>query len=333
MTGAGPAIVVASQFPSRIPCELAIIGEAPSREEIAQGRPFVGPAGRVLGSVLRSAGIDRATCYVGNVYNTQLQDNSVSEEITKRGKDDWNVFHARNVARLVEEIVFVNPTVVVPLGATALQAMGGVGGISQRRGQPMMGVGAFHALKLLPTFHPSHILKQWSMFPVMIGDLIRAQQEAKDGPTIIYPKRQLLIDPTLDECLAFLERCKSADLLSCDIETGWGQVRGVSFAPSQEEAIYVPLIDLRQPSRSYWQDGQTEVKVWRAVKGTLESPVPKLGQNFANYDVVWLLARMGIRVANLREDTRLLHKALYPELPASLSFMSTAYSRQGSWKH
>jgi hypothetical protein len=126
--------------------------------------------------------------------------------------------------------------------------------------------------------------------------------------------------------------CKKAPLLSVDIETGWGQIRGISFAPSEEEAMYVPFIALDKVNRSYWATPEQEASVWRAVKDCLESDTPKLGQNFANYDVVWLFSKMGIRVRNLREDTRLLHKALYPELPASLAFMGSAYSRQGHWK-
>ena len=77
----------------------------------------------------------------------------------------------------------------------------------------------------------------------------------------------------------------------------------------------------------------TERRAWDAVRAILHNPVPKLGQNFGSFDAPWLLSRMGIRVRNYCHDLRLLHKTLYPELPASLQFMGNSYSRQGSWKH
>jgi hypothetical protein len=68
------------------------------------------------------------------------------------------------------------------------------------------------------------------------------------------------------------------------------------------------------------------------VKRWLESSVPKLGQNFGAYDAYWFLDSWGIRPMNLREDTRILHHSLYPELPKDLAFMGNSYADQGAWK-
>jgi hypothetical protein len=95
----------------------------------------------------------------------------------------------------------------------------------------------------------------------------------------------------------------------------------------------VPFTDLSRTTKSYWPTVADEVNVWRAVKAVLEHPVPKLGQNFDGYDVQWLLHKMGIRVRGLSHDLRLLHHALYAELPKSLAFMASAYSSLPGWKH
>lgn len=323
---------VPSQLPSGGTCKLAFVGEAPGEHEIEQGRPFVGPSGRVLDALMRSASISRAECFVGNVFSSRLDENSMAKERAKRGSG-WGQFWDENVARLADELADCSPTVVVPMGGTALLALLGTPSIAKYRGGLCYGAGPWAATKLLPTFHPAAILRQWNYYPIVIGDFIKAAAEAEKGRIIQWPVRSLNVAPSIVEVEETLRRyAASAELLSCDIETGWGQVRGVSFSPSQEEALYVPLISLAAISRSYWPTLGEERRAWLAVKGALESPIPKLGQNFVNYDVVWLLAKMGIRPRNVRCDLRLLHKALYPELPASLLFMASAYSEQGSWK-
>jgi len=323
---------VPCQMPSRLPCRVALVGEAPGETEVAKLRPFCGPSGRTLDGLLRTAEIDRAQCLVTNVYDTKLEDNDVSKHAKKLGQG-WAGFRERALLRLEGELADAKPNVVVALGATAFGALTGIQGIVAHRGTVTMGTGPFAAYKIVPTYHPAAILRQWGHYIVAVGDLVRAAGESNSAQ-LSYPKRALYITPTIEEVESFLAGpCQSTGLLSVDIETGWGQIRGVNFAPNQYEAMYVPFIWLSNINRSYWKDHATEKRAWLAVKGCLESEAPKLGQNFANYDVVWLLDRVGIRVRNLSHDLRLLHKALYPELPADLQFMGSAYSRQGAWKH
>lgn len=330
--------LVRAQFPLGGTCRIGLVGEAPSDREVERGEPFVGPSGQVLDAMLRTAGITRELCYVGNVFECQLEDNSLYKERIKRGGEAWKAIWTENVNRLASELALCQPTVVVPLGGTALLALAGTTSIAQLRGNVRYGEGEFSRYKLLPTFHPEMVLKQWTMYSVCIGDLLKAERQAEMGPSIIWPQRVLNIAPSLREVEESLEKwthgwTPSCGPLSCDIETGWGQIRGVSFSPNQTEALYVPFIWLDKLNRSYWQTAVEEKRALLAVKAALESPVPKLGQNFANYDVHWLLTKLGIRPQNYTHDLRLLHKALYPELPASLAFMGSSYSEQGTWKN
>lgn len=283
--------------------------------------------------MLRAANIDREACLVTNVYDTKLEGNDAGKHARLLGKELWEAFHAGNIQRLSLEIHAAQPNVLIALGNSALGALAGVSGLQSFRGNARMGAGPFAAYKVFPTYHPAAILRQWSHYTVAIGDLSRAAGEA-ETPTLTYPRRALYISPTIEEVETFLSGpCRDTDLLSVDIETGWGQIRGVNFAPNQYEAIYVPFIWLSNLNRSYWASPSDEKRAWLAVRECLQSETPKLGQNFANYDVVWLLERAGIRVRALSHDLRLLHKALYPELPANLQFMGSAYSRQGAWKY
>jgi len=297
-------------------------------------------SGLILDGALKSANIDRAACLQTFVYDTKLEENLVARERSKRGSS-WDAFHEGNLDRLAAELQKAGPNVVVPMGTTALNALKGSTSIQKLRGQPTMGEGRFANFKLVPTFDPNFIVKQYHMSHVLIGDLNRAAAEAEIGPHIEYPRRLLNVAPSIGEVEAYVETAAGAPLLSCDIETWFNPdndlvpkfIRGVSFAHSEEEAIYVPFISMNTLTRCYWPDVATERRAWDAVRAILHNPVPKLGQNFGSFDAPWLLSRMGIRVRNYCHDLRLLHKTLYPELPASLQFMGNSYSRQGSWKH
>lgn len=297
---------------------LAFIQEAPSEYELKAGRHMKGSAGTLFHGMLRSANIDHRTCFFAHVYP--------GDPTEPRDPDA--------PARLWAALSALKPVIVVPLGQCALRAIGSDANITATRGSAFYLDKDGMRLTVMPTWHPETIQKVWKQYIVAVGDLTRAASLRTDE--ITYPKRRLLVSPTLAEVRDFcaLPRLRAAGpLLSCDIETGWGQIRGLSFAPNETEAIYIPFISLAKVSRSYWATVAEELEVWRIVKAVLESDIPKLGQNFAGYDVPWLLDKMGIRAMNVRHDLRLLHAALYPELPKSLQFMGLSYSQQGAWKH
>lgn len=329
------------------PIRLAFVAEAPSHEEVDQGIPLVGPSGRIFNAMLRTAGIDRGECLVTNVFDEKLPDNNVANWCTYtpvyppfRGYSWPRIGTAgflrpefySHLDRLRAELEAWQPHVVVPMGGTALWALTGKTEISALRGALQPATALIPGKKLLPTFHPAAVMHQWKLFTVVVGDMIKAAQEAEKGPLLVYPKRELLLAPTLQEIRDYGERIRTSDLLSVDIETGWGQITCIGFAPDQEQAICIPFVDLRHPSRSYWKRAEEECEAWEIVRAWLASSTPKVGQNFGSYDAFWLLKKMNIQVRNYQHDTRLLHHALYPELPKSLGFMGAAYANQGPWK-
>jgi uracil-DNA glycosylase len=133
---------------------IMLVGEQPGNDEDRAGRPFVGPAGRLLDRALDEAGIDRSRAYVTNVVK------HFSWE--PRGK--WRIHkkpNAREIAAcrgwLEREIALIRPRVLVCLGATAAQALlGSRFRVSQERGRF---VPADFAPHVLATVHPSSILR------------------------------------------------------------------------------------------------------------------------------------------------------------------------------
>ncbi len=345
---AGPH--VPPQLSRTRPCKLAFLAEAPSDEEVSPSRgtpaPLIGPAGRVFNAMLRTAGIDRADCWVGNVFSEKLPSNSVGEWCSGlEARKDWKDYglpsigregyllpeHQWHLARLQEELEAAAPTVIVPLGGTALWALTGNTSIGAVRGCTQAATLLMPGTKLLPSYHPAYVIKDWRWFTIGVGDFEKALAEAA-FPEVKHRSRRLLLCPTLSDLWQYKgDVLDKAEVLSGDIETGWGQVTCIGWGPGPEEAICCPFVDLRRPDRNYWRSAADEMEAWRWVAEVCDSPIPKVGQNFT-YDVFWLLDRMKIKMRNYLHDTRLLHHALYPELPKDLGFMGARYESVAPWK-
>lgn len=146
---------------------LMIVGEQPGDEEDIAGRPFVGPAGKVLDRILAEAGIDRSKAYVTNAVK--------HFKFTPRGK---RRMHQRPNAGEVDtcrwwldlEREFVNPEVTVALGATAARGLFGKAvKIGEVRGRA---IDLGNRGQAVVTIHPSYLLR-------LPDPALKAEQEAK----------------------------------------------------------------------------------------------------------------------------------------------------------
>lgn len=138
-----------------VPAAVMLVGEQPGDQEDRQGRPFVGPAGRVLDEALAAAGIDRGGVYVTNAVK--------HFKWTPRGK---RRLHAKPSAReaaacrpwLEAEIATVRPRIIVCMGATAAASLlGPAFRLTRHRGEFMEGTG--WAALVTATIHPSVVLR------------------------------------------------------------------------------------------------------------------------------------------------------------------------------
>src|SRR5215510_7735697 len=134
--------------------EVVFVGEQPGNEEDLSGKPFVGPAGRLLDDALEEAGIDRAQTYVTNVVKHFKWEPRGKRRIHKKP-------NAREITAcrpwLEAEINLVKPKVVVCLGATAAQALlGSQFRVSKERGKFIESTLAPY---IVATVHPSSILR------------------------------------------------------------------------------------------------------------------------------------------------------------------------------
>jgi DNA polymerase len=135
--------------------DLMLVGEQPGDSEDVTGRPFVGPAGRLLDKALERAGIDRAAVYVTNVVKHFKWEPRGKRRIHKKP-------NAGEVAAcrpwLDAEIALVRPQAVVCLGATAAQALlGRQFKVTAHRGEV---VASALAPVVMATVHPSSLLRE-----------------------------------------------------------------------------------------------------------------------------------------------------------------------------
>jgi uracil-DNA glycosylase len=134
--------------------EVMLVGEQPGDYEDRSGRPFVGPAGKILDQALADAGIDRRRTYLTNVVKHFRWRAQGKRRIHQ--KPSW-----REVAAcrpwLDAELAIVEPRVLVCLGATAAQALlGRQFRVTQHRGRL---VDSDLAELVTATVHPSSILR------------------------------------------------------------------------------------------------------------------------------------------------------------------------------
>ena len=134
--------------------EVMFVGEQPGDQEDRAGRPFVGPAGRVLDDALEAAGIDRSTTYVTNAVKHFKWQARGKRRIHQ--KPNWAEMTACR-PWLEAELAVVKPRVLVLLGATAAQSLlGRQFRVTQWRGKRIESELAHF---VTATVHPSSILR------------------------------------------------------------------------------------------------------------------------------------------------------------------------------
>src|SRR5206468_12903401 len=134
--------------------DVFLVGEQPGNDEDLAGRPFVGPAGKLLDRALAAAGIDRSAVYVTNVVKHFKWEPRGKRRIHKKP-------NAAEIAAcrpwLDTEIALVTPRAIVCLGATAAQALLGRGfKVTAHRGEL---IPSSLAPLVMATVHPSSLLR------------------------------------------------------------------------------------------------------------------------------------------------------------------------------
>jgi uracil-DNA glycosylase family 4 len=160
---------------------LVIVGEAPGRQEVVAGRPFVGPSGKLLDSILREFGVPRDAVYMTNVVMCR-----------PTGPDGRDIAPSRQAVhachnRLVSDIRDRSPKIVLAVGATAAQTLLGTEQkISEIAGAMQWNedIGSF----VIPTYHPAAVLHGSSGFFDAIYEATKRAVRIAQGRQALPPK-------------------------------------------------------------------------------------------------------------------------------------------------
>ena len=126
---------------------LMFVGEGPGKQEDKQAKPFVGKSGKLLTSVLNSAGIKREDIFITNIVKCRPPNN--------RKPFKKESFACKNLL-LLKQIQIIQPRIICTLGSAALEGfLQKKVAITALRGTPLQ----TENFLILPTYHPAYILR------------------------------------------------------------------------------------------------------------------------------------------------------------------------------
>jgi uracil-DNA glycosylase family 4 len=134
-----------------------IIGEGPGQVEDATGRPFVGPAGKLLDRLLAEVGVDRASCYVTNAVRCRPPQNRTPYAKEIKACLPWTTMLIREV----------DPDLILCLGTPALQVFRPGAKATDVHGEPFFWQGRL----VFPTYHPAAGLRDEARLEDLRKDL------------------------------------------------------------------------------------------------------------------------------------------------------------------
>lgn len=156
---------------------LMLIGEAPGKNEVIEGKPFVGPAGKILTEFLLALELKREDLYITNSVKYRMSRLGASGNLINRPARNDEIDRARDFLR--EEIEIVNPKIVVPMGNVSLKSL-----ISRD-----LSIGQYHG-KLIkdkkvvplvfPIYHPASLIYNSKLEGLYKEDLKKLKEIIKN---------------------------------------------------------------------------------------------------------------------------------------------------------
>jgi DNA polymerase len=146
---------------------LVFIGEAPGEEEDLQGRPFVGRAGKFLDQMIERTGLRRDEVFICNVLKCRPPNN--------RDPEPEEIESCKGY--LISQLKIINPKIICTLGRHAYNALFGVDErITRIRGV----LTEYKRTPLLPTYHPSFLLRNQTRVKEVWEDMEKLKKLLKD---------------------------------------------------------------------------------------------------------------------------------------------------------
>lgn len=330
-----------------------LIGEAPGEREENEGRPFVGPAGFELQRTMQAVGLKRADCHITNACLCRPPGNKIEraeKDAQARNKklepDDiqqglgWLSPIDACRPRLLREIAENSPSGgVITLGGSAYRAATG------RREKPMEVRGGPRQEsfgRLLPTLHPSFVMRSRRWTRAFMADMARAVRWFTTGLAWTDPTSMYL--PSSTRLRAWIESEAGSPFVVYDVETAPAFPEWEKYDPMEDRlrcvglsshdgkrAINIPFRSVEDPNRLFYSESEYR-EIISILRDFFSSPRwRKAGHNSGYYDRMVIERHFKV-TPTPHVDTIGLHKFTEPELPHNLGYVGSIYTDVDSWK-
>jgi uracil-DNA glycosylase len=319
---------------------LAVVGEAPGRNELEQGRPFIGASGRMLGRGLQSIGLRRADVHWTNAILCECKE------------DDMPAARKACAPRLRAELAAVGAPVIMPVGSYGLHsamALTKKPAILKWRGSVSEAVieggnGVTASAYVTPTIHPAFVMRAPKWGPVLeidvarVGRLLALHARGERWvPPECAPGRRTVIART--------EETLGTTLESLGKEVG-NDVETVGLGPTETLLVCLALSDGTTTVVIPWSRGRDGREPWwsfpdriaRMLTGALRHRVSVTHNGPAfdhivedRYGILDLEERYGIHIEEW-DDTLLAAHVMTSHLPKNLAQVVTTYLDVPPWK-
>jgi uracil-DNA glycosylase family 4 len=302
-----------------------LLGEALGAREAQIGAPFVGDSGVQLNRTLQRVQCSRNEFRINNVCRCKPPQNWLDGA-------PWEGDAINNCSSyFADEINRFKPKVVVPLGNVPMNFLLGVKGIEDRRGYVYTCTYAGHSFHVVPTYHPSFIMRgNQNLTDVHSIDIKRALRVVREGYR--EPDCRYLEHPSGDDLQRFYEECKAAadrgEWLAFDIETphsggatedDYGNIIDTDIL--RVSASFRPHYSITIPWTHYtfeWIERILALPWAHTVFWNQEFDVPRLQSK-------------GLEIGNPLDAMYMWH-FLQSDLPKGLGYVATFFTELKEWK-
>lgn len=318
---------------------LVVIGEAPGRQDVEDGKPLSGQGGKMFERSLRKIGVARSECHIMNAVACDVPWGDKQTDLKAAVKCC--------MPRVQHEIAQLPDAPVITLGDFGLQsAMGwtskkkliaggkkqfGFRGAVIDRNDPVRGINAVDRI-VLPLLHPSFVLRAQTWEAIWGSDMLRVGRILRDGwtPPEAQPGRRTVIIKTVDQLkqeLALLGPRVAFDIETNGLDTL--RVDIVCFVLSDDVlTVVVPWTKTQVGEGAFFNGRQPEAlaTINEAMQGRVV-----VTHNGALFDIP-IAERHGFRFDKW-EDTIIAYHALTSGFPRGLSHVVSCYVDAPPWKH
>jgi len=313
-----------------INAELAIIAEAPGRNEVAQGVPLIGGSGNILWKAIRThcPEVKRQDCYVTNVVKRQVafdtRDSASRKPVGKHELSSWQEL------LLWELSLLPNLKYLLLLGNYAVEALLGKKGITNWRGSIIECTTLDKSpIFAVCTFNPAFCIRDPQahiIFDMDIGDKLRPVVTGKYKPHAVTTH----INPTCKQAVDYIRMCEaSRHPIASDIEVISNETACIGLAPSAHEAM---CIAFRNETTNIYSTTE-EANIRRHLQQLYTAPTTRVVWQNGGFDMAWLWFKDRLRCKPAYSDTMLGHHVLYPTMPHDLGFIVKQYTMHPFYKN